>query len=88
MSKHLAQMGVLTHRFVHAWPSARPPINTSGIFLAHMFNSSSCNCAVLMRAPGAYAHKKNKNKKAPEGAKGVHSGPARGRICPKSKFPY
>ena len=32
----LAPKGVLAHGSVHAWPSARPPIDTSGIFSAHM----------------------------------------------------
>ena len=32
----LVPMGVLAPGFAHAWPSAQPLIDTSGIFLAHM----------------------------------------------------
>ena len=32
----LAPKGVLAHGSVHTWPSARPPIDTSSIFSAHM----------------------------------------------------
>ena len=39
----LAPMGVLATGSEHARPSARPPINTSGNFLAHMSAESPSN---------------------------------------------
>jgi hypothetical protein len=44
----LAPMGALTPGSVHARPSARPPINTSGNLPAHMSSESPSNTSEVI----------------------------------------
>ena len=72
-------MGVLVPGSVHEGPSARPPINMSGNFAAHVSEESpsniSRNFSVLVSKVSEFSklqktNKKKTLKKAPRGARG------------------